>query len=232
MRKPKRIAVIGQKGGSGKTPTAGNVAVLAAAHGWNPVVLDLDHEQASATNWGDRRGDREPSVAVIPCLPARLKQTLAAIPEQGFDLVIVDTPGRQDRISIDAASGPDPKNPADGCADLVLVPCRPILADTDTLPTVKRMVEMAGNPPALVVITAAPMQGNRHVDTAELAQEAGFQVAPVVLFRREAYGDSYNIGLSPTELEPKGKAAAELIELYEYISQFLDDAKATERGAA
>jgi chromosome partitioning protein len=206
-----KLAVIGQKGGSGKTPIALNMAVLAAANGWKPVVLDLDHDQASASNWGDRRGDREPLVSVVPCLPARLKQTLAAIPEQGFDLAILDTPGRQDRLSVEAAEG----------AAVVLVPCRPILADTDTLPTVKRMVEVAGNPTTLAVITVAPTQGTRHVDAADLIRAAGFEVAPVVLFRREVYGDSYNIGQSPTELEPRGKAALELIGLYEYISRFL-----------
>ena len=221
MRRTRRIGVIGQKGGTGKTPTASNIAVLAAAHGWKPVILDVDPDQASATNWGSRRGDRRPLVEVIPCLPARLKHTLAAVPEQGFDLVIVDTPGRQSTISTEAVSGPDVKDPAKGCADLVIVPCRPILADTDTLPIVKRMIGLAGNPPAFVVITVAPTQGDRHKTTIELAQEHGFQVAPVVLFNRAAYGDGYNIGLSPTELEPKGKAAQELEALYTYISKFL-----------
>jgi chromosome partitioning protein len=156
MRRLKRIGVIGQKGGTGKTPTVANIAVLAAAHGWKPVILDLDPDQASVTNWGCRRGNRKPIVEVIPCLPARFKQTLAAVPEQGFDLVIVDTPGRQSTISTEAISGPDVKDPSKDCADLVIVPCRPILADTDTLPTVKRMIELGGNPPAFALITVAP----------------------------------------------------------------------------
>jgi chromosome partitioning protein len=215
MRATKRIAVIGQKGGSGKTPTSCNVAVLAATDGWTPVILDLDPDQATATKWGIRRG-KDSTPPVVPCMPALLKQTVAAIPEQGFDLVVIDTPGRQDSISIEAAKG----------ADLVLVPCRTILADIDTLPTVKGMVQLAGNPPALVVVTVAETQGTRHIDAVELARDAGFDVAPVVLFDRVAYGDSHNIGRTPTEFEPKGKAAQELTELYEYISQFLKSDRA------
>lgn len=219
----KVLAVIGQKGGSGKTTTALALAVAATMEGKPVAVLDLD-PQATATSWGDRRGTDSP--AVVSCQVSRLGQVLEAAAREGAQLVIIDTPGKSTDAAIAAAK----------VADFVLLPIQPQIYDIETLTSVKDVLTLAGLPSAAVVVNRAPIQGTRHTDTQEAAREMGFDIVPVVVFERIAHGDAGNMGQTAAEHDPKGKAAQEVAALYSYIDSVLYEGglqhgKQSKRGA-
>lgn len=201
----KILAIIGQKGGSGKTTTALGLAVEAVRKGRAVAVIDLD-PQATATNWSDRRETKD-APAVVSCQVVRLRQVLDAAKEQGVKLAIIDTAGKSTDAAIAAAK----------VADRVLMPIQPQLFDIETLHNVKEVLTLAGNPASAVIINRAAVQGRRHEETQEVAVSMGFTVAPVVLYQRAAHGDAGNIGQTAAEYEPKGKAAQEMAALYDYL---------------
>ena len=211
------LAIIGQKGGNGKTTIALGLAVVATLRKRQVAVIDLD-PQATATNWSDRRAREYPDLAgapaVVSCVPGRLPAMLQAARENGADLAIIDTPGKSTDTLIAAAKA----------ADLVLMPAQPQVFDLDTLESLKAVLALAGNPGSAVVINRAPHYGQRDQEAMRaIAQD--FACCPVVLRARAAHGDAGNVGLTAAELEPAGKAAAEMSALYKYIASGLKGAR-------
>jgi chromosome partitioning protein len=202
------IAIVGQKGGTGKTTIAEALAVTASNSGYTVAVIDLD-PQTTATNWRDRRKHEEPSV--VSCQVARLRFVLDEARKNGVDLVILDTPGKNAEATIEAAKA----------ANLVLIPIQPIINDIETLPALRDLLRVAGDKPSVVIINNAPIQGRRHIEAQETAQDMGFTVCPVVIFRRAAHYDSPLSGLAAPEHEPGGKAAQEISQLHNFTSGLL-----------
>ncbi len=83
------VALIAQKGGTGKTTLAVSLAVAAGQVGMTSIIIDLD-PQGTACNWKDRRKSDGP--VVIDAQPARLAAALAKAEENGVDFAVIDTP--------------------------------------------------------------------------------------------------------------------------------------------
>ena len=157
------IALLAQKGGTGKTTLAVHVAADFEGAGGSAALIDLD-PQASAALWGDRRG-RSPFVGAVPA--ARLDAALAAARRSGAGLVVIDTAPHSESAALAAARA----------ADLALVPLRPGLFDIAALDATVRLCTLASLPFA-VVLNHVPPRG-RTTDLAEAAvRDYGAEVAP------------------------------------------------------
>ncbi len=203
----KIVAILGQKGGSGKTTVATALAVRAVQDDQSVAIFDLD-PQGSATHWSERRGADTP--AVVSCQAFMLEKMLEKAKEGGADLAIIDTPGK-----IEGAASASAK-----LADIVLIPVRATALDLDALSELKSLLLIHGKPSLVsyVVINAAPVQGRRHEDArAVIEQMHNLTVAPVHLSQRNAFADAAIAGQTASEYEPKGKAAAEIDALYSLI---------------
>lgn len=202
------LAMIAQKGGTGKTTLALSLAVAAEAAGQSVIVIDLD-PQASACRWGDRRTAEAP--AVMDAQPARLAAALAKAAQSGFDLAIVDTPARVEQAAAEAAKA----------ADLVLIPCKPSILDLETLRTTAELVQGRSKRPPLVVLNAIPAQGTRHEQAAQAITGMGLEVCPIYVGQRVAFEYAMQAGQSVTEYEPDGRAASDIRQLYNTICQIV-----------
>jgi chromosome partitioning protein len=204
------VAVIGQKGGSGKTTLAIGLATTAAAVGEEVAVIDLD-PQASATKWKDRRTVSNP--AVVSAQVSRLRPTLDAAKASGADLVVIDSPGKNDSAAVEAAR----------VADIVLIATRPGVFDMETLPAIRDLLRIAGDPPSYVVFNHMHPQGNRIADEFKglTISYADLPSCPVHLCQRASYADAPTAGKAVQEIEPEGKAAAELQRLYLWVKSEL-----------
>ncbi|RYC28850.1 ParA family protein [Lichenibacterium minor] len=198
----KTIAVLSQKGGSGKSTISVHLAVAAQQHGFRVAVVDLD-PQATARKWGDKREADEPEV--IGDHAERLPQLVDAARANGADLLVIDTAPNADRASLTAARA----------ADLVLIPCRPSSFDLDAIEATCDLADIAKKP-AWVVLNAAPIR-SAIVDEARRGLEAqGRKVAPQVVHVRVAFSHGVIDGRTAQELEPDGKAAEEIEALFSW----------------
>jgi len=205
----KTIALIAQKGGTGKTTLALCLAVAAEQDGLNTLIVDLD-PQATACNWGDRRQSESP--LVIDAQPARMPQALDRARSGGINLVVIDTPARSEQGALAAAE----------LADLIIIPCRPQRFDLETIGNTRKLIAMAGTKPVLVVLNAIPARGDRQQQARQAIEAMELPVCPIALGNRAAFGDASIIGQTALEFEPSGKAAEESIQLYKYVSRLLD----------
>jgi chromosome partitioning protein len=212
----KILAILAQKGGSGKTTVAVHMAVCATRRKLKTAIIDID-PQGSAFNWNASRPEGM-KLDAIAATASQLAGLLQKAKAGGIDLAIIDTAPHSNADAAIAAR----------LADLVLIPCRPARFDLDAIASTVEIAK-AANAPCAVVINAAPR--------GKLAEEArasltgkGVKVIETVLHQRVAYSHAVIDGRSVHEYEPEGTAAEEIDALYHHITRLYGDKK--RKGAA
>lgn len=198
------LALVSQKGGAGKTTLALHLAVAAHRVGLQVAIADLD-PQSSAWKWSERRKDHPEAVVTSAEQLDHLKGQAAA---GGLDLLIIDSAPHADRPALVACKA----------ADLVLIPCRASILDIDAIGQTHDLTTIARKP-AWVVFNACNTSTEFDLEEARAGlQERGVPVYPGAIYQRVSFSRGFIPGKTAMEIEPAGRAAAEVDNLFKWVT--------------
>lgn len=208
----KIVTIAQQKGGSGKTTIAANLAVALSARGQRVAILDTD-PQGSLGRWLMNR--REAFGDTVHELGFRTASAWGARYEarellREHDLVIIDTPPK---MGVDG-------RPAIEVADLIIIPVTPSQVDLwATEPT----IELAGaeKKPVMLVLNRASTRTRITGEVRQLLDQMEGRVADIIVGNRVAFAEAMGTGLGVIERQPSRPAAKEIDALASEVSAAL-----------
>ena len=203
------IAVVAQKGGTGKSLVSANMAVAASREGRKTLIADCD-PQGSLVDWSKSR--LAPAPPVIPVKASAAHPTRYAAENAGVEFLVFDTRSSSLEDSIDAAKA----------ADLTLVVVRPTAVDLRAIAMTVKALKPLGLPAAFV-LNQAPVQRSSHEpaivsEAVDLLLAYGLPIAPVALRQRQVYQTAFAHGLSVQEMDADCRAAEEMSQLWRYVA--------------
>ncbi len=195
------ITVIGNlKGGTGKSTVTFNLAVWLALNDHNVKIFDLD-PQATLSDVVDIRNEDEyePIISVSNCIDDIESETAEHIL---IDIGTADIDTMKKAISL---------------TDRIIVPVPPSQADIWSTQRFIKMVIDIHNKDKMPQMLGFVNRADTHIGVRETREaEDALKMLPHIdligtrLYQRTTYRRSFSEGLAVFELEPKGKAAAEV----------------------
>lgn len=197
----KIIAVLNQKGGSGKTTLATHLARLLVLEGQSALLVDSD-PQGSARDWhAAGEGELLPVVGLDrPTLDKGIRSVAG-----DHDWVIIDGAPQAQELAVAALK----------VADAVLIPVQPspydVWATNDLVELIKTRQEIAdGQPRAAFVVWRQVRRTRISAEVRGALNDYGFPVFEAATSQRVVFAASAAEGSTCLDKEPKGPASEEM----------------------
>ena len=205
------IAVLNQKGGSGKTTIATHLARALQLDGKDVLLVDSD-PQGSARDWAAVREDQPLTVVGIdrPTIDRDLKNVARK------DFVVIDGAPQAADLAVSAIKA----------AHFVLIPVQPspydIWATADLVELVKQRIEVTDGKLQAAFVVSRAIKGTRiGAEVTEALNGYGLPVLESRITQRVSYPGTAAAGSTVMDAEPDSDAAAEVRALAAEIKQKL-----------
>lgn len=206
----RKISVIMEKGGSGKTTLCTHLAVAAHLATRKVTILDTDPMEGIRA-WGEARGRSPDVITELTSNPDYLKKTVAKIEATGPDLLVIDTPGAANPIASNVAM----------LSDFVIIPMKPSPHDDNAIwRTLERLTEL--KVPHAVVLNQCPTTTTRpEIEMRERLEGNKVTVCPTVIHQRQVIVDSAATGETAFEMSNLTKADRRAIDEFQSVYDWI-----------
>lgn len=208
---PKVIAVLNQKGGSGKTTISTNVASWLHSQGESTLLVDLD-PQGSASDWADAREGDE--LCPVVRMGKSISRDLPKI-ARDYDWVVIDGAPQVSELAAAAVRA----------ADVVMIPVQPspydIWACSDLVELLKARQEVTdGHPRGAFVISRAIKNTRLSGEVMQALEGYELPIFANGTTQKVDYANTAKWGGSVVDLEDEHKARFEIKMLVKELKEF------------
>ena len=203
------LTIAQQKGGSGKTTLAINLAIEATKRGLKVAIVDTD-PQGSLGRWFMTRIEQRDAGLELSTASAWGVAYEVGKLANSFDLVVIDTPPKAD----------SDLRPSLRVADMVVVP---VAASHVDLWATEGVLDLARREhrPALVTLNRTKSNTRLGAEIAASASELDAILADASVANRVAFAEAPGLGLGVSEMPRAKKAAEEISALFDEIMTML-----------
>jgi chromosome partitioning protein len=208
------IAVVNQKGGTGKSTVATNLAALFAHEGAEVLLVDAD-PQASALEWQRDRPAHLPPVSVIGLPAPNLHREIPRL-QTKYAVVLIDGGGRVTATARATVAA----------ADFLLVPTLASLPDARSTQrffqeVVEEVAAIKGRISGAILLSMVKTGTVFNVSGQTQIKDLGYPVLETTLSHRITYQEAIAQGMSVAEYDPRSKAAEEMRTLFRELQEAL-----------